>query len=152
MAPMMTLEHLPWYLAPRFHQILLALSLALFVGLVISGVVRFFRRKDQPTPAPVGRGVLFGVALANVIFVILLVAVISDEKALMAGESTLLKVALIFPVIGALLTLGAIAAAFMRWKNGMGGAASRVGYTLAVVIAVLYAWSLNTWNLLGWRM
>ena len=152
MAPMMTLEHLPWYLAPRFHQILLALSLALFVGLVISGVVRFFRRKQQPTTAPLGRGVLFGVALANVIFVVLLVAAVSDAKALMAGESTLLKVALVFPVIGALLTLGGVAAAFMRWRNGMGGAASRVGYTLAVVIAVLYAWSLNTWNLLGWRM
>jgi hypothetical protein len=64
----------------------------------------------------------------------------------------MLMVALVFPVLGALCTVAAVAAAVMRWKNKVGGLGARLGYTLAVLIAVLYTWSLNTWNLLGWRM
>jgi hypothetical protein len=146
------MEHMPWYLAPRFHLTLLGLGLALFVGILIAGVLRFFRRKAEPAPAPPGRGVLFLVALAQIVFVILLVVVVSDPKTLMTGESKLLMVALVFPVLGALCTVAAVAAAVMRWKNKVGGFGGRLGYTIVVLIAVLYTWSLNTWNLLGWRM
>jgi len=38
------------------------------------------------------------------------------------------------------------------WRNGTGTRWERLRYSAVVVVALLFVWSLNSWNLLGWRM
>ena len=39
-----------------------------------------------------------------------------------------------------------------QWRNGDGTFWMRLRHTGAIGIALLFFWSLNTWNLLGWKM
>ena len=148
MAPMMVMDRQSFAQSPRLHEIILGGGMVLFVALVIAALVRVVRRSG--TPGLPGRGLLVGVALANVVFVIVLAS--SDLEGIFRGNVTGLKVALLFPMIGALLTFGALWAAIRRWRGGLGSFFSRLWYSLAVLVALLFVWSLNTWNLLGWRM
>jgi hypothetical protein len=63
-----------------------------------------------------------------------------------------MKVALVFPVIGAILTIAALVVAVQQWRKGTGTKSFRVRYDVVVVLALLFMWSLNYWNLLGWRV
>ena len=71
---------------------------------------------------------------------------------LLENPLTGLKVALALPVIAALLTLGALGASVVQWRTGAGTRGARLRYAATVLVAVLFIWSLNQWNLLGWRM
>jgi hypothetical protein len=55
-------------------------------------------------------------------------------------------------VIGLILTLLAAFAAVAQWRSGAGSVADRLRFSGLVVIFLLFAWSLNQWNLLGWRL
>ncbi|MEO8448737.1 MAG: serine hydrolase domain-containing protein [Gemmatimonadota bacterium] len=148
MAPMMVMDRQSALHSPRLHQVILIGGLLLYVGLLVAALVRVFHRPR--TPGLPGRGLLVGVAAANVLFVLVLAS--TDLQGIFQGKETPLKIALVFPVIGALLTLGALWAVIVRWRGGLGTFFSRIAYTLAVLVALLFVWSLNTWNLLGWRM
>jgi hypothetical protein len=39
----------------------------------------------------------------------------------------------------------------VQWREGSATRATRLRHTAAVIVALLFLWSLNTWNLLGWR-
>jgi hypothetical protein len=39
-----------------------------------------------------------------------------------------------------------------QWRTNAGTWGARVRYSSVVVVALLFAWSLSAWNLLGWRM
>ena len=53
------------------------------------------------------------------------------------------------PLIGA---LGAAVVSARQWRTGAGTRGARLRYSSAVVITLLFVWSLSQWNLLGWRM
>ena len=58
---------------------------------------------------------------------------------------------LALPVVGAILTLGALVMTVRHWRSGAGTRWARIRYLTVVLVALLFVWSLNTWNLLGWR-
>lgn len=154
-APMMDMERLAWYQAPSLHRFLLALGLAVFLGLVVAAITRFFLRRGRgpmqaSAPRP-GRRLLLAVALANLIFVVGVLFLIANPSTFEGDTPTSLKIVLLFPVIGVLLALGAAGSAVMQWKNHVGTGWSRFWYSTGVVVALLFAWSLYQWNLLGWR-
>jgi hypothetical protein len=93
-----------------------------------------------------------GVALANLCFVVTFVVLLADPVAMMIGEMTALRVALALPMVGAALTVAAAAMAIRQWQQMSGTQWARIRYGAVVAIAVLFLWSLNTWNLLGWRL
>ena len=39
-----------------------------------------------------------------------------------------------------------------QWRSGEGTIWMRLRHSGAVIVALLFFWSFNTWNLLGWRM
>jgi hypothetical protein len=39
-----------------------------------------------------------------------------------------------------------------QWRLGAGTRMARLRYSGATAVALLFAWSLMQWNLLGWRM
>ena len=51
-----------------------------------------------------------------------------------------------------LLGSGAAVVAARQWRSGEGTRGARLRYSSVVVVALLFAWSLSQWNLLGWHL
>jgi CubicO group peptidase (beta-lactamase class C family) len=154
-APMMAFVKVPWYGAPKLHLVILGLATVVFVGVVVAGARRLYRRwfgDPLPGDAVPGRMLLVGLAFANIAFVVALGLLISDVEALLLGNGTGMKIALAFPVIGAILTIVALVVAVQQWRKGTGTKGFRIRYDIVVALALLFMWSLNYWNLLGWRV
>jgi len=154
--PMMAMEKQSTLSSPGFHRNLLILAFVTFAGILIAVVVRFFGRNAPGRPAPdrpiaTGRRLMAVVALAQFGFVAMVAAVAADPSFVFKGESFGLKAALALPVLGLVLTLGAAWVAVTQWRSAAGTMAARIRHVGAVLIALGFFWSLNTWNLLGWR-
>lgn len=154
MAPMMVLEKRPGLSSPRLHLALLGLGVLTFVGILISAVLRFFRRRTEPAAAPTiasGRRVMALIALFQVGFLVVLGIVVSGfTKGLPSGAPTSLKIGLLFPVLGAILTAGALWIGITQWRRAEGTRAARIRHLAAVAVAAVFFLTLNAWNLLGW--
>jgi CubicO group peptidase (beta-lactamase class C family) len=155
LAPMMTLERVAWYESSMLHRVILALALLVFLGTLVAGVRRWWRRRRGhalPGDDLGGRAPLFALAAANLAFVVVLALLLSDPLAALSGPLTGLKIALVLPVIGLLLALAAAVLAVGQWRRHASTAWARLKYDAVVVLALAFAWSLYVWNLLGWRM
>jgi CubicO group peptidase (beta-lactamase class C family) len=155
LTPMMALDRVPWYESATLHQVLLGLALLTFLGTLVAVVRRWWRGRfgvTLPGDDLPGRKVLACSALANVAFLAGLAILLSDPTSIMSGPLTGLKIVLVLPVLGLLLALGAAWFAVRHWRERASTTGARLRYSAMVVVALLFAWSLNTWNLLGWRM
>jgi hypothetical protein len=133
----------------------LGLGILVFALTLLAAAGRFVRRRfGQPRPGDQlpGRWLVVTLAALNIVFAVAVVALASDDSALLSGTPKGLIAALALPVLGALLALGAAAMAVRQWRRREGTTGARVRYDAIVVLALLFLWSLNTWNLLGWRM
>ncbi|HEX6050617.1 MAG TPA: serine hydrolase domain-containing protein [Gemmatimonadaceae bacterium] len=154
-APMMAMERIPWYASPKLHWVLLGLGVLVFLGTIIAAVRRLARRRfgtPRPEDALPGRPLVVTVALLNLVFLVAVGVIIGSGGGLLEGPLTGLKIALALPVIGVLVALGAAFVAWRQWTTGAGTRGARLLYSSAVVVALLFAWSLSQWNLLGWHM
>ena len=152
---MMALERVPWYASPKLHWVVLGLGVLVFVGTIVAAVRRFARRRfgtprpEDPLP---GRALVTVPALLNIAFLVTVGVVIGSSGGLLEGPLTGLKVALALPIIGALVAIGAAVMSARQWRTGAGTRGARLRYSSAVVVTLLFVWSLSQWNLLGWRM
>ena len=157
MAPMMVLEKQTGLFAPRASQVMLGLGVLTFLGILVSAGLRFFRRRSgtEPAAAPTiasGRRVMALVALLQVGFLVVFGIVLAGmAKGLPSGAPTSLKIGLIFPVVGAILTAAALWIGITQWRKAEGTTGARLRHLGAVAIAALFFLTLNAWNLLGWR-
>ena len=154
-APMMAMERVSWYASPKLHWVILGLGVIVFVGLVVTAVLRLARRRAgtlRPEDRLPGRMLVVLPALLNLVFLVAVGAIIGSGGGLLEGPLTGLKIALGLPVLGALLTLGAVVVAIRQWSTRAGTRGARLRYASSVVIVLLFVWSLSQWNLLGWRM
>jgi hypothetical protein len=154
-APMMALERVPGSESSMLHLVLLGLALLVFLGTVLAAPRRWWRRRKGtalPGDDLPGRKILVALALVNLAFVGAVAVLVSDPSSIMSGPLTGLKIALALPVIGAALALGAAFLAVRQWLNGSSTLWARLRYGAVVILALIFAWSLNVWNLLGWRM
>jgi CubicO group peptidase (beta-lactamase class C family) len=154
-APMMALERVPWYASPKLHWVVLGLAVLVFVVTVVAAIRRVARRRfgtprpEDPLP---GRALVVVPALLNLVFLVAVAVIIGSSGGLLQGPLTGLKIAFALPVLGVLLALGAAVVSARQWQTGAGTRGARLRYSSAVVVALLFAWSLSQWNLLGWRM
>jgi CubicO group peptidase (beta-lactamase class C family) len=167
-APMMALERVPWHGTPTLHFTVLAGGLLLFVGIVGAGGRRLGRRRiwgrwtgdgDSRPSAPagdasslvLGRRAMVVAAAAFLAFAVWAGILVSDAWALITGPMTGLRMALTLPVLGLVAVLVAGWALVQAVRKGEGGRWARLRLGTAVLVALLFVWSLNYWNLLGWR-
>ena len=154
-APMMAMERVHWYASPRLHWVLLGLGIIVFVATILSAIGRLVRhrfgevRRDDVLP---GRWLLVLLAVLDLAFLIAVVSIVGSSGGLLEGPLTGLKVALALPLIAILLAVGACVVALGHWRMHTGTRSARFRYTATIVVALLFAWSLSQWNLLGWRM
>jgi CubicO group peptidase (beta-lactamase class C family) len=154
--PMMALDKQTGAASPRFHQLVLGIGLVMFVGILVAAVLRFFRRRNGTEPAATpavagGRRVMAIVALAQVVFALVLVSIGANVEALFRGPPMSLQLGLALPVLGLALTAVALWFGVKQWRRGEGSVWSRLRHSGAVLVALAFFWSLGTWNLLGWR-
>ncbi|HEU4996923.1 MAG TPA: serine hydrolase domain-containing protein [Gemmatimonadaceae bacterium] len=155
MAPMMTLERLPFTRSLPLHWTLLGLGVLVFLAIVLAAIGRWVRRRwGEPRREDVlpGRWLLVTIALLELAFLAATGTIVGSSGGLLEGPLTSLKVALSLPVIATFCALGAAYVAVRHWRSGAGTRAARLRYSGAVVVALLFTWSLAQWNLLGWRM
>jgi CubicO group peptidase (beta-lactamase class C family) len=153
-APMMTMERVPFSQSLPLHWILLGLGVVVFLGILAAAVGRFVRRRvgeAYPGDALPGRWLLITFSLADLLFIIAVVTIVGGSGGLLEGPLTSLKIALILPILALLCTLAAVYVAARHWRTRAGTALARLRYSSAVVVALLFTWSLAQWNLIGWH-
>ena len=154
-APMMTMERVPFSQSVTLHWILLGLGVLVFIGVVLAAMGRFVRhrfgeaRLDDALP---GRWLLVTLALLELVFLGVVIAIVGSGGGLLEGPLSGLKIALLLPILATLCTLAAVYMAARHWRLGAGTTAARLRYSGAVAVALLFTWSLAQWNLLGWHM
>jgi CubicO group peptidase (beta-lactamase class C family) len=155
-APMMTMERVPFSQSVTLHWMILGLGLFVFVVTVLAAIGRFFRRRfgePRREDALPGRWTLITASACQIVFAVALVAVLSASGGgALNGPLTGLKIVLALPVLGTLCVVGAGYYATRQWQTSAGTRAARLRFSAATVVALLFAWSLLQWNLLGWRM
>jgi CubicO group peptidase (beta-lactamase class C family) len=153
-APMMTLERQGTLQSSRLHQAVLIMGLVVALCILIAAWFRWLNRRRLPPPEPsvrTGRRLLLGAALLLLLFPVGVGVVASNPSTLMNGPYTPLYVVLALPVLAGVLTLIAAWFGLKQWREGAGTVGGRLRYAGAIAMFALVLWSLNTWNLLGWR-
>jgi len=154
--PMMVLDRASGMSKPSTHQLLLGGGFLMFALVVATAIVRFFLRKVPGRPLVtqhVARGrramVLAGVLLLA--FLGALAALFSRPGAIFADTSPTLLALLALPVLALLCVLWAMWEMVSQWRSGEGSVWTRLRHTGAVLVALAFFWSMNSWNLLGWH-
>ena len=155
--PMIAMDKASTLQAPSLHRVVLIVGLVVFLVVIVTAIVRFFIRKTPgrpvvPSTVASGRRSLVWAGILVFAFIGAVAAIMSRPAAIFADTPLSLKLALVLPVISALLVLWAAWQAVAQWRAGDGTFWMRLRHTGAVVVALLFFWSLNTWNLLGWRV
>lgn len=157
-APMMVMDKAEGVVAPRLHLVILGGGgLFLFLAILVTAVIRFFIRHTPGRPTLEqsivnGRRALACAALLLIVFTTILVSLVSNPDKLLGPTPSLLVAGLALPVMALLLVLWGAWLMVRQWRQGDGSVWMRLRHTGAVVAALIIFWSLNTWNLLGWRM
>jgi CubicO group peptidase (beta-lactamase class C family) len=153
-APMMTMERVPFSQSVHLHWVLLGLGLIVFAAILLTAIARFVRRRlgdARPDDVLPGRWLVVTLSLLNIVFVVVFAAIVGASGGLLEGPLTSLKLALVLPIVATLCTLAAVYVAARQWRTRAGTRAARLRYDGIVVVALLFTWSLAQWNLLGWH-
>jgi CubicO group peptidase (beta-lactamase class C family) len=136
--------------SPKLHRLILGGGLTVFLLTVVAAVVRLLTGRDAKGLPD--RKLLVAVALAFLLSVVALAFLPLSIQSIIYDRLGGIKYVLIFPVVGALLTVWAAVAAIRQWRVGTSPVMARVRFTVVVLVAIAFVWSLNTWNLLGWKL
>jgi len=151
------LVKLKGYQTPGFHILLIAtlsiLFLTAILGWPLGALSRaLLRRPPVGRPAPVAARWLAGMMCALFLLLILgILFLVSNTDQIAYGVPVLLKVVLVFPIVGAVLGIGVLIFAILAWKKKYWTIYGRLHYSLILLSGVVFLWLLNYWNLLGWK-
>jgi CubicO group peptidase (beta-lactamase class C family) len=157
LVPMMAAERVPWHGAPPLHFSILGGGLLLFGAMLVAAPAGWFRRRRRSVPEDrslaLARRALLAAGAAHVGFVVAVsVMAAPDPFGFLSTPMVGFALALALPVLGLLATGMAGWAAWQQWRRGAGTRWARTRVSASVAVALLFAWSLHYWNLLGWRM
>jgi CubicO group peptidase (beta-lactamase class C family) len=157
-APPMATERVGMLESRALHGLLLAVSLLLFLSVLLLMPVRYLLQRQVSGIAPLRgherglRWIALGFSLLSFGFLVA-VAASTSQDAFMTGEAERpLRMALVLPLVampfaGALVAGLALAVRRRYWT-----AWARVHYALVTLAAVVFLLQLHFWNLLGWRL
>jgi hypothetical protein len=154
---MMAMDKATGLQSPSLHRAILVGGLVMFLAIVLTAIVRFFLRHTPGRPAvpehvASGRRAMTWAGVALLAFVGMLAWLLSQPMIVFADTPLSIKVALAFPVLAALFVVWGAWKGIVQWTTGSGSAWTRLRHSLAVLVAFAFFWSLNSWNLLGWRL
>lgn len=159
-APHVAYVKLAWYETPRFHFMLLGICTLIFLVTFIAWPARalFDRRKGRERAGTftLARWMAWGLSAFYVLF---LVGTVAGFVMISSGSAsgfpteipTFLLFVLVLPLMAAVLTVGTLWFTVLAWKRSCWSVGGRVCYTVVTLASVLFLWSLDQWNLLGFR-
>lgn len=144
---------LPAYGAPTFHWLVLGFGLLCFVVALV-GALRHWKADREGPAAP--RRARRAAALLAVLYVLffgtLIAAVAGGIDELIYQLPKALYVALAFPLLAIPVTLAVAWFAVQAWRDGWWTRYGRAQYTVIALAALAFLWSLNYWNLVGYKI
>jgi CubicO group peptidase (beta-lactamase class C family) len=157
--PQYAIAKLGWYETQSFNMALALGCILIFLSMIPVGLIRLMRdrrlsrdRKPAPRGPRVAHWIILGISILNLLFVVGLVwGLLWGTPNILLDPSLIIKIVLGLGVLSAALTVGALVATVLAWKNSYWGIAGRAYYTLVTIAAVAFVWFLNYWNWLGWR-
>jgi CubicO group peptidase (beta-lactamase class C family) len=151
--PFMSLRKLPLAATPSFNYTLLALSLLVFLAVVLR---RWYQRASfrlQPTPERVAGNAAFAASAANLLVVVagaIVISIVQDQ--LFGGIPLLFKFWLVLPIVATLAGLYLLYRTVIVWRQGVFGSLwARLRYTIVALSALFMCWFYYYWNILGYQ-
>jgi hypothetical protein len=151
--PSMPAYKLAWYEKPGFHWFVLGFGVLCFVVAVVSAL-RHWKSDAKAVPKLCWARRLAGLLGAcQLLFLILFgIGLTVLVKDMLAGFPGVLKASLVLPLLAIPLTLGVLALVVVAWRERFWGRYGRVQYTIIALASAAFLWSLNTWNLVGFKL
>jgi CubicO group peptidase (beta-lactamase class C family) len=151
-----TYRKIAWYETPGLHFALLSVSALFFPGTLILWSVEAWLRRRKGVAAPstwprLARSLGGTVCALHLVFIGSITAVMGNFVDVIYGVPTLLRVALVLPLLAAVLTTAQLVVTVLAWRNGYWSIWGRAYYTLLTTVVLVFTWWLDYWNLLGFR-
>jgi CubicO group peptidase (beta-lactamase class C family) len=148
--PAFSFEKIKWYETVRFH-------LAVLVVCVLAFVIRIIRawtgRKRASERTAIERWIhrlATGLSVLNLVFLGWLgVMLVEVMETYLFPDS--IYAALTLPMMSVVLTFGLAVLVVMCWIKRDGSFMQRVFSSIFCFVAVAFIWTLNYWNLVGWK-
>lgn len=148
----MAVYKLAWYQNPILHYFILGFGALCFIVAIVSAVRNWKRDRAGAQSARRARRLVALVGIINLVFFACVGATFAtDLEQLIYAWPKVFYVALAFPLISLPLTAGVLYFLGPVWKTREWGRYSRVQYTVIAVMSTAFLWSLNYWNLIGYK-
>ncbi len=157
-APHIAYIKLAWYETPQFHLMLMDICTLIFLVTFIAWPARawFDCLKGGWSGFPLARWMAWGLSALYVLF---LAGMVASFIMISSGSTsnypndvpTFFIFVLVLPHLAAVLTVGTLWFTVLAWKRSLWSIGGRMYYTVITVASVLFLWSLDQWNLLGFR-
>jgi hypothetical protein len=128
----------------------LLIFLSPFIVWPLGALIRRIRKQTSTatTGSKRARWVAGLMSALNFIFMIILLLGMGD---LSLGVPLIIQIALVIPLVTALLTLLLLWMTILAWKDSYWSFWGRIYYSLLTLTAMLFLVWANYWNLLGWQ-
>jgi len=145
-----------WYETPGLHFAILSISAVLFLVTLVLWPVEAWLKRRRGIAVPsiwprLARWLAWTVCALHLVFIGSITVVMGNFVDIIYGVPTLLRVALVLPLLAAVLTTAQLFMTVLAWRKRYGPTWGRVYYTLLTVIVLAFTWWLDYWNLLGFR-
>lgn len=151
--PFMSLRKLSMIETPAFNYSLLALSVLVFLGVVLRRAYQRAAFRQQPPADRSAGNAAFLAAAANLLALVsgaIVLSIVQGE--IFGGIPLLFKVWLVLPIVATLASLYLVYRTVPVWQQGlMGGVWARIRYTIVTLAALFMCWFYYYWNILGFQ-
>ena len=139
--------------APTFHWLVLGFGLLCFVVAIVSALRHWKADAAAPAGARRARRLAALNALLQFAFLATMVGAVAGGIDVLIYElPKAIYVALTFPLLAIPVTLAVAWLAAQAWRNGWWTRYGRVQYSVIALASLAFLWSLNYWNLLGFKI
>ncbi len=145
-----------WYEKKNFVFFIVIICTLLLLSFLIWPISAFLRRicrrpRLEIKRKPAARWALGIAAVLQLIFLLALFSLISNEASLMYGVTPAFKVLFALPIISILFLFIAFIFCFGLWWRRYYTGCGRWHYSLILIAGIIMLWVFSTWNLLGWK-
>jgi len=158
MMPHSALEKLAWYESPPFSYFLLALTIVLFLTALRWPLRAIFSKicKTPKQEKPGSKTARWVAGIMSLLYILFLIAFLATHanamQQMIYGYPSGIKTVLILPLIALVFLIASIIFTFLAWVKKYWSGCARVHYTLIVLAGIGFAWFLNLWNLIGFKL
>ena len=145
---------LKWFETGAFHYFIIGLAILCSVIALVSALRNWKRDREGDPSARRARRIAGLLGLLQILFLIGLVVPIAslrDMNEIVYGLPSMFHAALWLPLICIPLTAAVLWLALKAWRNGFWSRYGRAQFTVIALSSAAFLWSLNFWNLLGFR-